>query len=261
MQASAPTGPMRPIGALALVILIFVALLAVVLVLAAYAWYPTTLQPDVTLRDLRFNATACAPVLGGYANRYNATFTLAISGRADGNAAVQYLLGNFSLGFQHYLVPQGKQVNGTAAILWEVVPTPSGCGPLDVPGPPAVYLASVTRSPQIDERLVIQTVAGPASALGFMALLLGVLGLLARRHGVFLLRDMSSVGWEVGILTAFSAILLSNVVTALAVTPYNIPVDWTPALVSGAILGTLAVVVFLVAVRAILREASRRRPG
>lgn len=237
-----------------------VALAAAVLALTWFVWYPTTLQPNVALTNVHFDATPCAPVLGGYANRFNATFTLDNSGTADGDAAVQFLLGNYSLGYRDYFVPKGAQVNGTGAIIWEVFTSPSDCGPLGIPGAPGVALASVTRSPEIDERAVVQAVAGPVSALGFMGLLVGILGVLARRHGLSLLQDLGTAGWSAGILTSFAAILLSNVVTSILVTPYNFPLDWTPALVFGTIFVAIAMAVFLRACRGVLREAARRRP-
>jgi hypothetical protein len=231
-----------------------------VLAFVAFVWYPTTLQPNVTLTGVHFDGVACAPVLGGYANRFNATFTLTNAGSADGEAAVQFLLGNYSLGFQDYLVPKGAQVNLTGLIIWEVFPSASDCGPLNVPGPPGVSLASVTRSPEIDERALIQATVSPIATLGFSALELGGLGLVARHRGISLLQDLGVVGWGAALLTVFSAGLFASLVTEAAMTPYNYPVDWTPLFVYGPIYVILGVVLFFVAGRELLREGARRRP-
>lgn len=240
-----------------LLILALAILVAAVLVLVVYVWYPTTLQPEVTLTDQHFVGSSCAPVLGGYANRFNATFTLVNAGRADADVWVQFLYNGSSLGYQDYFVPQGSLVAGEGLIIWEVHSSATDCGPLGTPG---VALGSVARSPAIDERALIQTAVGPTSALGYMGLLFGVLFVLGRRHGISLFGDLGSAGWSVGVLTALASILFSDITSLAATTPYNYPPDWTPAIVSGVLWGTIGVVLFIVACRELLRKGVSRSP-
>jgi len=234
-----------------------VAIMGAMLAVAAFVWYPTTLQPNVTLTDERFVSTPCAPVLGGYANRFDATFTLVNTGRADGYAAVQFLLNGNSMGYRSYFVPQGSRVTETGLIIWEVYPSPADCGALGTPG---LSLASVSRSPTIDERTVIQSTVSPLATLAFMGILVGALSLFARRRGISPFRNLGATGWGVGILTAFAASLFSGIVTSILITPYNYPLDWTPTLVWGTAWGAVGVVIFVVACREMLREGARRRP-
>ncbi len=252
LPGATPVHPSGRRGRLFLLVAVAI-LVGAVLVLVAYVWYPTTLQPSVALTDPQFVGTSCAPVLGGYANRFNATFTLVNTGRADADVWVQFLYNGNPLGFRGYLVPQGSQVMGNGDIIWEVHPSATDCGPLGTPG---VALGSVARSPAIDQSLLIQTTVGPVSALGFMGLLFGVLFILGRRHGISLLGDLGSSGWRIGILTAFAAILFSNVATSTATMSYNYPPLWTPVLVTGAIWGAIGVVLFATACREMLREGS-----
>ncbi len=239
------------------------AALAVVSLVAGmlvWIWYPTTLQPAVTLTSTPFVATSCAPVLGGYANEYNTTITLVNSGRADGDTWVQFLLGNVSLGYRDYTVRLGSQVTDNASITWEVHASPTQCGPLDIPGAPAVALASVTRLPPIDERALLYATANPIATLGGMAALLGYLSLLARRHGISLLRDMYGYGWALALLVLFAAYAFDGVVVAVLTIPYNYPVDWTLLLVYGPLYATIIIATTLGARRLVLKAASRDRP-
>lgn len=240
---------------LAAVLAIIVALTA----LLGWVWYPTTLQPAVTLSRTPFVATRCAPVLGGYANEYNTTFTLLNQGRADGDASVQFLLGNYSMGYQQYTVRQGSQVTENASIIWEVHPSPSQCGPLDSPGAPEVALASVTRSPPIDQRALIYATVNPLATIGGTGAILGYLGLVARRHGISLLRDTYGYGWALAMLVLFAAYSFSGAVILALTIPYNYPVDWSPALVYGPVDGAIILTTTWLARRLVLKAASRNQ--
>ncbi|HYM39486.1 MAG TPA: hypothetical protein VEY12_04990, partial [Thermoplasmata archaeon] len=206
-----------------------------------------------------FVATACAPVLGGYANRFNTTLSLANTGRADADVAVQFLIGNYSLGYRLYGVQQGAQVNDTASIFWEVHSSPTACGPLDSPGPPAIALASVTRSPPIDPRSLIYATVTPVATVAFSAGMLGGMEGLARRRGVSLFRDLHGEGWGIAFLTVFAANLFAGLVTAALTIPYNYPPDWTPLFVYVPVYGVLGIGIFVVAWRKLLRAAGRDR--
>lgn len=243
-----------------LVVIVAVALGAAALALVAFVWYPTTLQPNVTLTDASYATTLCAPVLGGYANRYDWTFTLANTGRADADVGVQFVVNGFSLGCQHYLVPQGSEVVEKAPVIWEVHSSPSACGPVDTV---ALSLASVARSPAIDVRSLITSTVGPVATMGFSGLLLGALSIVARRRGISLFADLGAAGWGVAFVTIFVATLFSGMLTQVLITPYNYPVDWTMTLIGVVAYGAVGVAVFVVACRIALREGARRRlpPG
>lgn len=257
MQPGAgPLGSRRRRGRVLLFVAVAI-LAAAVVALVASVWYPLTLQPNVTLTDQQFVGSSCAPVQGGYANRFNVTFTLANTGRADADVWVQFLYDGNSLGFQDYFVPQGSRMMEAGLIIWEVVPSSTACGPLGTPG---VALGSVARSPAIDQTLLVQTAVGPTSALGFMGLLFGILFLLGRRHGISLLGDPGSAGWSVGILTAFAALLFSNVTTLAATMSNNYPPDWALVIVSGVIWGSIGIILFAIACREFLRRGRPRGP-
>lgn len=259
MRPNAPTGRRGSRRDRLLIAAVAIALAIALASLAAYVWYPTTLQPSVTLAVAPFVGTRCAPVLGGYANRFNTTITLANTGRADGDAAVQFLLGNFSMGFQTYWVAQGSQVVDAVSMVWEVHAAPTDCGPLDVPGPPAVALASVSRSPPIDPRTLIYATVSPAATLAFVGGTLGGLSLLARRRGISLFEDLGGEGWGIALLIVFTAGWFGSLAATAFTIPYNYPVDWTPVYVYIPIVGGLGVGTLFVAWRAVQRAALRKR--
>ena len=258
MQPGAPAAQQDSRRQRVLVIALAIAIVGALAALVAWVWYPTTLQPAITLTNTPFVGTRCAPVLGGgYANRFNTTFTLVNTGRADADAGVQFLLGNFSLGFLHYQVPQGSRVTDNASVIWEVHASPDGCGPLDSPGPPAVSLASVTRLPVIDVRQLTYATVNPVATAGFAGGILGGLTLLARRRGISLLRDLHQQAWVVAILVMFAASLFNSVVVSALTIPYNYPPDWTPLFIYGPIYGAIGVGTMIATWRVVLRAAPR----
>jgi hypothetical protein len=243
-----------------LAIIAAVVIVGAVLALVAFAWYPTTLEPAVTLTHTPFVATRCAPILlGGYANEFNTTLTLVNSGRADADTSVQFLLGNFSLGYRYYTVPQGSRVTDNASIIWEVHTSPTDCGPLSTPGPPAVALASVSRSPPLNGAAMVQGLDYPLAVLAFAAIMLGVLSLIARRRGFSMAHDLGSTGWVVGFLTAIAAIVFGYAVQAVLLSTYNYPPDWIPALIGGMLYGAVGVVIFVLACREMIRVGTRHQ--
>lgn len=154
-------------------------------------------------------------------------------------------------------MPQGSQVVEKAVVVGEVYPSSTACGAF---GTPSLSLASVARSPPIDERTVIQDTVGPAAALGFDGVMLGALSLVACRRGVSLFQDLGSSGWGIALLTIVAASLFSSLVTTILITPHNYPVDWTPVVVHGTVFAAVGIVIFIVARREIIREGVRRRP-
>ncbi|HYM39639.1 MAG TPA: hypothetical protein VEY12_05780, partial [Thermoplasmata archaeon] len=70
MQPNAPPAPRDSRRERILVAAVVLAVIGALAALGVWVWYPTTLQPNVTLSHTPFVATACAPVLGGYANRF-----------------------------------------------------------------------------------------------------------------------------------------------------------------------------------------------
>lgn len=245
-----------------LIVAVVIAVIGALAAIAAFVWYPTTLQPNVTLTNTPFVATPCAPLLGGgYANRFNTTLTLVNTGRADGDAVVQFLLGNFSLGYRFYLVSPGSQVTDAVSIIWEVHSSPTACGPLDNPGPPAISLASVTRSPPIDPRTLIFASVIPGATVVFAGGMLGGLQHLARRRGISLFEDLRGEGWGIALLAVFAANMFAGLLTAVLTVPYNYPVDWTPLLVYVPVYSALGIGTFILAWRAVLRAArDEKRP-
>lgn len=242
-------------------LLVFLAALVVVgstLGLVAFVWYPTTHQPAIALTDAGYTVVPCAPVPGGYANRYDVTFTLTNSGQADGRAAVQFLLDGNSMGYQDFFVGRESQVEETGRLFGEVRPSAANCGDL---GTPAVSLASVARVPPIDDVSIVRTTVSLLSFLGFLGLLGGVLYLEARRRGVALLEDLGSEGWFVGLGVASAAYFFSNVVAILALTPYNVPPDWTLGVVFGLLYGAVGIAAFLYAWRCVARRAGGPAPA
>lgn len=261
MPPGAPAAPRASRSEHVLLVVTVVAVVAALGALTAWVWYPTTLQPNLVLTNTPFVATRCAPVSsGGYANTFNTTLTLVNGGRADGDASVQFLIGNFSLGYKFYTVRVGAPVTDRVSILWEVYATPTECGPLDVPGPPAVSLASVARSPPIDSRALVYATVQPAATLGFAGGMLGALGLLARRRGISLLRDVRGEGWGIAFLMTFAASWFASLLTQALMVQYNTPADWTPLLVYVAVVVVGVTGATVVSWRAILRAARHNGP-
>jgi len=242
----------RKPGILAAAILIVPALAIVGLV-----WYPSTLQPAVSLTDVRFVQTAsCVPVNGWYGNRYDWSFTLVNAGSADGYASAEFFVDGNGMGFLPFLVGQHAQVTETGSTVGNLYPTLGACG---APESLTVSLASVARSPAIDQPAYVQATVGSLSALILVGVMLGLLNHLAHRRGFSIFTDVGVAGWRPSILTVFAAMLFSGVVTQVFITPYSYPLDWTPAIVYGVVAGTIGVAIFLVACRAILRGGARGR--
>lgn len=209
---------------LAAVVAIAVALAALV----AGMWYPTTLQPVVTLTNTPFVATHCAPLLlGGYADEYNTTLVLVNTGRADADASVQFLFGNLSLGYRHYTVPQGGQVTDNASLILGVSSSPTNCTSPMIRGAPALALASVDRLPPIDQRALVYATIDPVATAGFAGVLLAVISVQARRRGLSLLRDFRGESWGLALLVTFAAVWFGATVSSAATLPYDQPMNWT----------------------------------
>jgi hypothetical protein len=236
---------LAPVLAVVFVVLSIGAILGLV-------WYPTTLQPNIVLRDATYTTHACVPVSGGYATRYDWTFTVANSGPANGVASIALEWNGYTVGYDRILVPRNSEIAGSRAMYGEVFASPAGCGPPETTG---IRLASVTRDPEIDPRTVVVSVVSPIVTIAFSGALFGALHLSLRRRGRSMFGDFGLAGWAIAFLILTAASLFSGVVTQVVVTPYNVPLDWTPALVYGAI--ATAAGGFLV--RAAYRMALRTR--
>jgi len=234
-----------PVLAVVFVVLSIAAILGLV-------WYPTTLRPNIALRDATYTTQTCVPIGGGYANRYDWTFTLANSGPANGVASIALESNGNPIGYDRFSVARNSEVVATRAIYGEVFSSPAGCGPPETTG---VRLASVTRDPEIDPRTVVVSVVSPIATIAFSVAIFGGLHLSLRRRGTSIFGDFGLSGWAVGFLILTAAGLFSGVVTQVLVTPYNVPLDWTPTFVYGA----LAAVAGLLIVRAAYRMALRPR--
>jgi hypothetical protein len=232
-------------------------LVTAALAIGALVWYPTTLQPAITLTDARFVQTAsCVGVNGWYGNEYDWSFTLVNAGSADGYASAQFFVDGNPMGYAPFLVRQHAQVTVTGVTVGNLYPTSAACGGPEVL---TVSLASVARSPAIDERVYVQATVSPLSTLILTGGMLGILNHLAHRRGFSIFTNLGSSGWRPAFLTVFAAFLLAGVVTAIFTTPYNYPLDWTPAIVYGTVAGTIGVALFIVACRAILESGRRGR--
>lgn len=257
MQPSAPPPPMQKSrsGLLVGIVAVVVAAIAVVAALVL-VWYPTTMQPKILLTDASYVTGTCVPVSGGFGNRYNWTFTLANTGNADGHASVGFELDGNSVGYREYFVPQHSQVTENATEYGAIYPTSADCGAPETPG---ISLSSVTGGSVIDPRMVLQFAVGPFATIVFTGVMLGLLQYLAHRRGFSILSDLGSSGWVVAIVTVFSAGLFSSVVTLVLMTPYNYPLDWTPAILYGVAYTAVGLLLFGIACRVALREGRRSR--
>ena len=101
--------------------------------------------------------------------------------------------------------------------------------------------------------MLIVVLVAPIATIAFVAVLLGILHERARRRGGSLLKNLGSRGWVVAIQVVFAAGLFSGILTNALITPYNFPVDWTPVLLEGPILGALGLAVFFMAWREVAR--------
>ena len=259
MQPSAPPRPSlksRPMFIVAIVAVVIAAIaMAAVLV---QIWYGTTLQPRITLTAANYVTGTCVPMGNGYyANRFNWTFTLVNTGTADGDASVGFLLDGNSAGYAHYLVPQHSQVTENATVYGSGYPSPAQCGGPETPG---ISLASVAGGHIIDIRTVIQTLAQPVATIAFTGALLGFLQYQAHRRRFSIFADLGVSGWGVALLTVFAAGFFSSVLTLFLVTPYNIPLDWTPAILYGIAFSTFGIIVFAVGYREMLRVGRPKQP-
>lgn len=254
MQPEASVDPVRQRNRLVVAV---VALTVLVLAAEAVVWYPTTLQPNVVMKDISVVRTAsCVPIEGSWGNEYAYSFTLANAGSADGYASVQFILDGVGLGFQSFKVPMGSQRVEAGTTTGNLHQSVEGCGASESL---VVSLATVMRSPEIDMHDLIYGSVSPVAALGFAGVMLGTLGVAARRRGIHLLQDAGTAGWHVAWLTLIDASLFSWVVTMALITPYNYPVDWTPVLAFGAVYTVIGVAVFVVAWVLVMRIASTRR--
>jgi len=221
-----------------------------------WLWHQTTLQPRITLTAANYVAEACVRMGNGYyANRFNWTFTLVNEGTADGDASVGFLLDENSLGYTHFLVPQHSQVTRNASLFGSGSLSPGQC-PAETPG---ISLASVAGGFVLDVRMVIESFVRPVATIGFTGAGLGFLQFQARRRRFSLFEDLGTSGWGVALSTVFAAGFFANVLTVFLVTSYNVPVDWTVAILYGVVFSALGIVFLGLGYREMLRVERRRR--
>lgn len=253
-----PQGPGGAVRRHRAAILAAVALAGVMIAGETVVWYPTTQQPSIVLSDVSLVKTAsCVPFNGYYGNTYDYSFLLVNAGTADGDAAVQQFLGGLSMGFLPFLVPQRSSVPAIGHTVGEFHPTPAGCTADDAI---AFSLASVRRHPEIDVRALTYGSITPAATVGFAALVLGVIGVAARRRGIHILQGKGFLGWGFAFLVVWGASCFAAVVTMVLVAPYNYPVDWTPVWVFGSFYLGAGVALSLAAWRLVSHATFAQRP-
>jgi hypothetical protein len=121
-------------------------------------------------------------------------------------------------------------------------------------------LASVAGGHIIDIRTVMQTLVQPVATIAFTGALLGFLQYQAHRRGFSIFADLGASGWRIALLTVFAAGFFAGVLAQFLVTPYTIPLNWTPAILSGIAFSTLGIVLFAVACREMLRVGRPKQP-
>ena len=105
----------------------------------------------------------------------------------------------------------------------------------------------------MDIRTTISFV-GPVITIGIVGVLFGVLQFLAARRGGSLRENFVAGGWVIALEILFAASIFSGIIVNILMTPYNVPVDWTPILLEGPLLGALGVAAFLMACRGVGRN-------
>src|SRR5436309_5057517 len=68
----------------------------------------------------------------------------------------------------------------------------------------------------------------PVITIGIVGVLFGILQFLAARRGGSLLENFGAGGWVIAFEVLFAAGVFSGVIVNVLMTPYNVPVDWTP---------------------------------
>src|SRR5437879_9452921 len=216
--------------------------------------HQTTLQPRVTLTAANYVTEACVPMGNGYyANRFHWTFTLVNTGTADGDASIGFLLDGNSLGYSHFFVPQHSQVTENANLFGSGSLSPGECPP-ETPG---ISLASVAGGFVLDIRMVIESFVRPVATIGFTGAWLGFLQYQAQRRKFSIFEDLGASGWGVAVSTVFAAGFFANVLTLFLVTPYNLPIDWTVAILYGVVISRPGALLFPAGIRDRLRVAPR----
>ena len=105
----------------------------------------------------------------------------------------------------------------------------------------------------MDTRTLIILV-GPVITIGFVGALFGILQFLAVRRRGSLKENLGARGWVIALQVVFAASLFSGIDVNAMMTPYNVPVDWTPILVWGPLIGALGVGAFIMACRGLARN-------
>jgi len=95
---------------------------------------------------------------------------------------------------------------------------------------------------------------GPVITIGIVGVLFGILQFLAPRRGRSLRENLAAGGWVIALEVVFAASMFSGILVNVLMTPYNVPVDWTPILLEGPLLGALGVAAFLMACRGVGRN-------
>lgn len=222
----------------------------------AYAWYPTTLQPNIVLSDAEYTMASCVPygTTTRYANRYDWVFTLTNSGQADGSATVRVGLGLYGL-HKPYSVPRGSEVRETFEFYGAVHNAASECtGPENV----TLSIASVSRVPPISNQALIGNLGGAVGTVGFTAVLLGIFAVVLRRRGQSLLsgwRGLPTFLFAFLIITAAS--FFSNAIVAAFLAMDGFSVNWFYAIVYGGVLFAIGLGVVYLAYRLAVQHAPR----
>jgi hypothetical protein len=79
----------------------------------------------------------------------------------------------------------------------------------------------------VDIRNTITLVA-PVITVGIVGVLFSILQFLAARRGGSLRENFGVGGWVIALEVLFAASMFSRILVNVLMTPYNVPVDWTP---------------------------------
>lgn len=259
MQPTSPRSP-RPKARSSGIVLLVIILIAVgaAIAVTVAAWYPTTLEPQVSLTKVSVVPSGCVPFANGYAATYDWTFTLVNAGPVAAQAWVGLVLNGDTLGYQYYDVPAHSETDANAREFGSVHATAADCGLGDTPG---LSLASVQRTSPIDQKGLLQATVFPIATLGFAGVLLGVLEILSRRRGRSLFRDMGTDAWAIGIFLMFAAGGFAGVVAQILMAPYNVPPSWAPAVIGATASALLGGAFFWMAARIVKRAGGRLSHG
>jgi len=139
-----PPQPIPPPRSRRRLILSIVTLVVVVVIeaVATLVWYPTTLQPKITMVDQQYSKSGCNDsTVGPYHWTYTWTFNLTNTGNANGFATVTYYEDSIWVTHGLYYVPAGYTF-----LKIESVDGLIHTGPPCAPNTPGIAITEVTKA-------------------------------------------------------------------------------------------------------------------